>query len=207
MVRREGAVDLLVQHEMLARQLVDDGADRHANRAVADVPRHLELLAGLHVAQQPRGIIGQDILLLGLALPAFPVAPARKGAQRLDVGAEERLLAHHHLEAVVVRWIVRACDLDAAVSFDMVDGVIEHRRRRQAFDAGGGQLGRAQTSVIAQRHAPAALAAYHRAEGAANRPRVGSMHRVADDATDVVLAQDGGIELVRRLAHTNSGWT
>ena len=218
MVRREGAVDLLVQHEMLARQLVDDGTDRHADRAVADVPRDLELLAGLDVAQEPRRVVGQDVLLLRLALAAFPVALARQRAQRLDVGAEERLLAHHHLEAVVVRRIVRAGDLDAAVGIEVVDGEIEHRRRRhadvgdvdaggrQAFDAGGGQFGRAQPAVIAQRHAATALAADHRAEGAADGARVGGMHRVADDAADVVLAQDGGVELVRRLAHANSGW-
>jgi hypothetical protein len=28
------------------------------------------------------------------------------------------------------------------------------------------------------------------------------MHLFADDAADVVLAQDGGVELVRRLAHS-----
>src|SRR5260370_22009912 len=30
------------------------------------------------------------------------------------------------------------------------------------------------------------------------------MHRVTDDAADVVLAQDGGVELVCRLAHANA---
>ena len=57
MVRREGAVDLLVQDEVRAGQLVDHGADRHADGAVAGVPGDLELAAGLHVLQQPRGIV------------------------------------------------------------------------------------------------------------------------------------------------------
>jgi hypothetical protein len=46
MVRREGAVDLLVQDEVRARQLVDHRADRDADRAVAGVPGDLELRPG-----------------------------------------------------------------------------------------------------------------------------------------------------------------
>ena len=78
MVRREGAVDLLVQHEMLARQLVDHRADRHADRAVAGIPGDLELLAGLHVLQEPRGIGVEDVLLLDLALRRSPSRPWRR---------------------------------------------------------------------------------------------------------------------------------
>src|SRR5471032_2036416 len=213
MMRRESAVDLLVQDEMLARQLVDDRPDRDADGAVAGVPGHLELAAGLHVLQQPRRIFRQDDLLFDRTFARLEVALGRYLAELEDVGAKERLLAHHHLEAVEIRWIVRTGDHDPAVRLEMPNREVEHRRggqadshhvdagRGQAVDAGLGKLGRAQPAIVPQRHPLAAVATNHGAEGPADRTRIGDMQGIADDAADVVFTQDRRIELMGRLAH------
>src|SRR5262249_42253573 len=75
-----------------------------------------------------------------------------------------------------------------------------------AFLAGRGEHGRTQATVVAQRHALAALALDQRAERAADGARIGGMDALADDATDVVLAQDGRVELVGRLGHAMLHW-
>src|SRR5262249_12838099 len=157
-----------------------------------------QLPAGLHVLQQPCGVVGQDVLPLRLALSAVPVALRRHGAEVLDLFAEERLLAHHHLEAIVVGRIVRPRDLDAAVDIQVIDGEVEHGRGDdtdighvdagfgQALDAGRRQLGRTQSAVVAQRRALAPLATDHGAEAAADGARIGGVNGFADDAAYVV---------------------
>src|SRR6185312_7160289 len=127
-------------------------------------------------------------------------------AQALDVLAEERLLAEHQLEAVVVSGVVRAGDHDAAIDRQRVDGKIEHRRGPKAdaddIDAALGEagdqradeLGRAQAAVAADRHALAARRGDNGREGAADRSRILGAERFADDAANVVFAQDGGVE-------------
>ena len=114
----------------VAGQLVDHGADRHADRAVAGVPGDLELAAGLRrPAAGARHSRRAPASSRPLPCAGLEVALGGDLAQLLDVGAEERLLAHHHLEAVVVGRIVRAGDLDAAVGVEVLDREIEHRRR------------------------------------------------------------------------------
>src|SRR3546814_17199685 len=52
--------------------------------------------------------------------------------ERLDVLAEERPGADHHLEAVVVWRIVRPGDHDPAVGLQLVDREIQRRDRKRA---------------------------------------------------------------------------
>ena len=99
-------------------------------------------------------------------------------------------LAQHHLEAVVVRRVVGAGDLQAAVGVEVMDREIEHRRRPAAdpehVDAAGakavaerlGELGRAEAAVEAEAGPPAAGGAKHRRVGPAQRPRVGREQRL-----------------------------
>src|SRR6185369_7367552 len=112
------------------------------------------------------------------------------------------------LEAVVVRWMVRARNHDAAVEAERTHREIQHRRRtepdaqhletagHEAFDDRGFHFRRRQPAVIADSHALAAVANHRGAEAAADRARVGGGQRLADDAADVVLAQNSLVEAV-----------
>src|SRR5262249_53907226 len=72
--------------------------------------------------------------------------------------------------------------------------------RGEALDHAGRELGRRQPPVPADRDTSAAAAPDRGAEAAPDRARVARRQRLADDAADVVLAQDRRVELVV-LAH------
>ena len=124
---------------------------------------------------------------------------------------KNELLAEHHLEAVIARRIVRARDHEAAIDAERIDGVIEHRRRPEAdphhVDAAchrarrpappraransAGRRGRPRRGVPpAARRCAAKLRPIARG--------VGLEQRFADDAADVVFAQDRRVEAVAR---------
>ena len=64
----------------------------------------------------------------------------------------------------------------------------------QAFDHGRLQLGRAEPAVIADADRGAAAPDDHGAEGAADGAGIGGGQRPADDAANIVFAEDAGIE-------------
>ena len=214
MVGREGAVDRLVQQDVLARQR---GVSASMTAPAAPLPAS-QATVSLRVA--PPSIVLQQALDIGVARPVFSRRAVARGdsrpwrpcvAELLDVVAEERRLAEHHLEAVVVRRVVRAGDHHAAV---------ERRGRRTAkYSIGVGprpirttssplaarpstraasSSGELQPAVIADRDALAAACAPPRCRSRGRsraHPRGGQ--RLADDAADVVFAQDGAVELMR----------
>ncbi len=108
----------------------------------------------------------------------------------------------------MLRRIVRAGHHDAAVDVQGIGGEVEHRRRSpadvehreaavdQALGHRVGQLGRGDPTVIAKRHLRAAVAGQDGAEGPAEMVGVLRAQRLADDAADIVLAQDRRIEIV-----------
>src|SRR3546814_2314156 len=101
MVRREGAVDALVEKDVRAGQASHQRLKHFAGRAIAVVPRHAQRLRS--------GIGGDQLVQISLGDRRGPLASravdevARGGdpADLLDLLAEERLLAEHHLEAVL----------------------------------------------------------------------------------------------------------
>src|SRR5437667_349952 len=61
-----------------------------------------------------------------------PVASIAPSPEPPDVGGEERRLALHHLEAVLVAGVVAPGDHDAAVGVQVMHGEVEERRRADA---------------------------------------------------------------------------
>ncbi len=212
----EVAVDLREQAFVPAGQAGGQRLHGRAGGPVAGVPDHRERAVAVKVLDQPVEIGREHVD------PGLPALPFGVGAgpgdlpDLLDLGAVERLGAQHHLEAVIVRRVVRAGDLQAAVGAQVMHGEVHHRRRphadlqdlqpgrHEAGAGGGGELGRAQPAVIAQHDLPAAGGHDHGAEGLADGARVGGVQRGADDAANVVLAQERGVEGVRW--HTGHSW-
>jgi hypothetical protein len=216
MVVREVAVDVAVDHVMLARQPCREDLRHVARRAVARVPHHLQrAVAAIPVAQHACRVVLGDVVLAVVAggRGRHHVAVPRHPPELDDLRAVERLAGEHHLEAVVVRRVVAAGDHRGAVRLQRVVGEIQHRRRHQPdadhFQPAGPQpgdqlrlqVGRGQAPVIADRHRLAPGPDQHRAEAAADRERILRRERLADDAADVVFAQYGGVEVVAEDGH------
>ena len=108
--------------------------------------------------------------------------------------------------------IVRSRDHHAGVRLQIVDAEIKHRRGSPA-DARDGRAGRhhsfgqcrlergrrestVESKTNPRRRSP--IFGDHRGEGAADRQRVVDAQRRTDKATDIVLANDGGMEQVAR---------
>jgi len=208
MVGREGPVDGLVQQHVPARQPRREPRHDAPGRAVARVPADAESrsFAGLLGEARDIGILDSG---LGDRAPALDkVTRSGERAERADALAEKGFARHHHLEAVIVRRVVRAGNHDARVEAQMVHGEIEHRRRPEAdarhVDAGGGkpfhqrrlEAGRAQPAVTAHRRAPPAAPRQHGAEGAAEGGRIRLRQRLADDAARVVFPEEARVEVV-----------
>ena len=127
----------------------------------------------------------------------------------LDRLAVKRLAAEHDLEPVMVGRVVRAGDHDAAIDLERRRGVIEHRGRPAAdahdvgaalgepLDKRGFEFGRGQPAVIADRSAPPAGLRQDLGEHPAQGMGIGREQGRADNAADVVFAQDRRIETVR----------
>ena len=210
MVVRKGAVDLVEQQVVLpgqaSRQIPEDGTDG----AVAGVPGHAQIPLGGEVAGQAVNIgvgdggIGRRSRALGI------VAGGRQSADFLHLLAIDRAVGADHLDAVVLRRVVRPRDHDAAVGPPVLDREIQHRSRpepdpldRQAagdqpVDHGSGQARRAEPAVIADAGGRAAGADDLGAEGPADGVGVGLGQRFSDDAADVVGPQDAGVDAMSR---------
>ena len=219
MVVRKAAVDVDEQQLVPARQAGSHGLERLAGGAVAGIPHHVERPTRSKILQEPVDISVQQRCLAARALRVAEGALGRDLTQLLDLRAVQRLLAEHHLEAVVARRVVRARDLQATVGSEVVDREIHHRGRAatdtedldpaalEALAQGRRKLGRAQAAVEPEadprptrclRH----RRPQHRRIGPAQRMRIRHRQRLADDPADVVLAQDRRIEdVARRVAH------
>ena len=146
-MRREPAVDRAVQHDMLARQRRRQLGQHVAGGAVTVIPDHFQhAVAAIPVGEQARDIVAGDVQpLLRAGGCCHHVARRRDRAQVADGGAEEWLLAQHHLEAVLVGRVVAARYHHRAVGAERHGGVIQHRRRAAA-DPGHGRAARHQTA-------------------------------------------------------------
>ena len=210
MVGREGPVDGLVQQHVPARQSRREPRHDAPGRAVAGVPADAEPRAGASLLGKARdiGVLDSD---LGDRAPALDkVTRGGERPERPDAFAEKGFARHHHLEAVIVRRVVRAGDHDARVEAQMVHGEIEHRRRPEAdaghVDAGGGkpfhqrrlQAGRTQPAVTAHRRALPAAPRQNGAEGAAEGGRIRLRQGLADNAARIVFPEECRVELVPR---------
>ena len=203
----EPAVDLREQQAVASGQTRGKRTQDLAGRTIAGVPDDRQLApAGGKVSEQPLDVGVEHRALEDAAAPGGIGALGGNPAELLDPLAIERGLAEHHLEAVVARRIVRAGHLEAAVRVQVMDREVEHRRRsaadREHLDAARaktvaqrlGQLGRAQPAVEAEADPPAAGRAQDGRIGPPQRTGVGRRQRLADDAANVVLAQDGRME-------------
>src|SRR6185312_4431429 len=162
--------------------------------------------AGSEIGDQARDIILEHFAVLDAAFAGDEFARRRDLAELQDLLAIEGAAPEHDLEAVIVRRIVRAGDLDAGIGLELVHGEIEHRRRAepdaQHLEAAGAEPAdqrllerrRAQPTVIADGDAAAALLAKNGAEGPADGARVPLAQRLADHAAHVELAKRGGIQ-------------
>jgi len=207
MVIREGPVDLGEQANMASRHPLDHRGDNVAGRSVAHVPDHGQAAAVAGFGDQVVDIGRLDLDLVDHTGAVHEVLRRDQGADRLHVFAIEGRGAvdagsEHHLEAVVFRRIVRARHHDAGGRLEPINSEIEHRRRAQPdpvdLEPAGRksvaqaplQLGRRQPAVVAGAHVRAALARHDRAEGPADGEGGVGGQRLADDAPDVVFAQD-----------------
>ena len=213
----KAAVDVGEQQLVPARQAGGHGLERLAGGAVAGIPHHVERPARAKIAHQPVDIGIQQGRLAARTLRVGEGAFGRELAQLLDLRAVQRLLAEHHLEAVVARRVVRAGDLQAAVGREMVHREIHHRGRAatdpkdldaaalQTVRQGLGELGRAQAAIESEADPTTAPGPQHGRIGPAQRMRIRRRQRLADDPADVVLAQDRRIEDVAGgVAHAGS---
>ena len=112
----------------------------------------------------------------------------------------------HDLQAVVFGRVVRTGDRDAAGVFAVVRGEIDQRRRHhadidhrhagrdQALDQALGDFRRGQAAVAADDDAAQAFFDQHRTDRLTNQTRDPGIEIAADDAADVVGAEDGALE-------------
>ncbi len=129
MVVGEAPVDLREEAAMPARQPVGQRLHGGAGGAVAGVPDDAERPGAVIVLEQARHVALEDVDLLEAAGAARHVPCGGAPADLLDAVAEEGARPEHHLEAVVRRRVVRAGDLDAPRRPELVNAVVEHRRR------------------------------------------------------------------------------
>jgi hypothetical protein len=206
MVRGEGPVHPLIDDAVPPRQAAGEEGHGRPCRAVARIPAHLELAAAAVVGGQSLHIRLQHGRLARRSLADLERALGGDLSQPLDGRAMHGLVPQHHLEAVIVRRIVRAGHHHPAVGGQVEDGEIEHRRgpepdaqdlqpgRCQSFDQRPFELGRAQPAVIADRdRAPAATLELGPIR-AAQRRCIGREQGLSDQAADVVFAQDRRVE-------------
>ena len=210
---RKQPVDGLVQQQVPARQALRERGHGLAGGAVAGVPGNLEVPAAVIVLRQALDVAVEHRVVADLAPARLEVPRFRDAPQVPDVVAEEGRLLEGHLEAVVVGRIVGAGHHHAAVDRQGMGRVVEHRRRaaadpphvdtgrRQALDQRRLQFGRREASVVADRRRRPAAPPDNGAEGPAQRLGVLRREGLADDPADVVVAQDRGVETVRRDRH------
>ena len=210
MVTGEGAVDAFVQQEMLAGQRRRNRRHRFAHGAVAGVPGHLQAACAAGFLENAGHIGLEDRYLAHPADAVLVIGSRGQPPQFLNLGSKDGGPVQNQLEAVVVRWIMRAGNHDAAVDLHGISGKIQHRRRATAnpqhLQAAGreagaqrlGQLRRRMASVVADCERLGAAAPRQATEGAAEGEGVVPRDRLADDTADVVFPKHGRVEVVRR---------
>ena len=157
---------------MPAGKTIGQAPQHLAGGAVAGVPGDAQSsLAGAIVGEQARDIVvAAPSALRSCRLPAGKRPAAAIAPSAGDVGAEERLLAEHHLEAVVVGRVVRARHHEPAIDPERVDREIEHRRRSEP-DAHDVDAGCRRARRPAPPRAPARKAARRGRPPRTARPR------------------------------------
>ena len=211
-VRGKRPVDVAVDHVVAPRQPAHERPHDVARRAVARIPDDLQ-------PPPPPAGRGQrfDVGVEHVGVPDSPAggrgrARRREVAESLDPVAVERTARVHELEPVVLGRVVRPGDHDARVRPQMVDREIEHGRG-SAADARDRRAGRrhplGQRRLERRRREPAVeseadrrrgapVGGDRRGERAADRQRVVGVQRLADDAANVVFANDGRMERAAR---------
>ena len=185
---------------------VDVRRDR-ARRPVAGVDHDVD--RAREAAHPPGDVVlvdGHDGAALDRPAARLQLAGLEAPAQVLDLLAVEGLLAEAELEAVVVRRVVAAGHLDAAVQVPMeerevhercgADADVEHLeagRRDARGHRGRVAIGGEATVAAYRHHAPAGLGG-EGAEGVAQAAREVGVEVPLGDAADVVFAEDGGIQ-------------
>ncbi len=204
MVIRKRAVDL-AEHlgDITAHSPVERRGERTGD-AVAAVHRDPERSREANVAHDAVEIRGGDVGGPERSRPGRHAAVCDARANGLDVRAGQRAAVHHHLEAVVVRWIVATRHHHARLRAEVLRGEVRHRRgyHPDVDDVGaggadaignrGGELrpGEAAVATDDDRVAPALLR--KRAQRLADRANDRWRQRLADDAADVVGLEDLG---------------
>ena len=208
-MRRERAVDLFIEQDMLTRQTRRQARHRFAGRSVARVPRDLERPPGLDVGQEPLDIGIEHGPFGHAAGTLHEITGGGDRAELADVSAVDRSPLQHHLEAVIFGWIVGTRHHDGPIAAEMLIREIEHRRRAHAdaenVDAGRNEalgesrrkFGRAQSPVLAECGRLATLAANPCAECATERKGVVCGERVPHNAANIIFAQDRRLEGMR----------
>ena len=128
MVVGEVAVDLVEQQDVPAGQLRGQAAQDLAGGAVAGVPGDGQVAGAVIVPHHAVHIGVLDVDVLRRAFAGHIIGLRRDDAQVEDLLAVDRTLAQHHLDAVVVRRVVRAGDHDAGRRLAVAGGEIQHRR-------------------------------------------------------------------------------
>ena len=200
---REASVQLREQRKHGVAHALEDLRHNGAGAAVAAVHHHRESPRARQALDQHRAVIVEH-----RAVGCAPARCAREPPGRdalahlLDLGAEQRQLAAGHLEAVELRRIVAARDLETAIQPAGGHGVVERGRRHDScaldLEPGGDDpaLHRALepraagAHVAAQRDAPPALLRDQRPEGAPHRGGCLVCELALVEPADVVLAKD-----------------
>src|SRR5207342_537771 len=119
----------------------------------------------------------------------------------------QRLATDHDLEAVVVRRVVAAGDRDAATGPQLEAAEIHHWRRHhadvddvaaglaQAFAQPSDEIRTRQPAVTADDDVGQALFEHQRTDRVADQFGDAGVERLADDAADVVGAEDAAIDV------------
>ena len=213
-VRRESAVDRLVEQDVPARQVAVTSAA--ATSPVAPLPASQATVSGARRRRNRERAARHK----SSKTACSSTRPRRRRGTRPRAAIwpsrwmsapKNGLPAEHHLEAVVVGRVVRARHHDPAIDRERRRREIEHRRRpeadahhvdagaRQALDQRRLELGRGQPPVTADRDALAAGLGQHRGKARPMARASAAEQGLADDAADVVFAQDRRIEAMPAL--------
>ncbi len=201
---REVAVDVAEERGDRAAEAPEELRGVRAGDAVAAVDRDRHRPGEADVPDDALEVGGRDVVRAVGAGAAGEVAGFDPRAQRLDVGARQRLAGDDHLEPVVVGRVVAAGHHHAALRAELVGGEVGHRRRHHADvdDVGprradavverADELGPGQAAVAAGDDGVAAALPRQRAQCPADRVDDRGRERASDHAADVVGLEDLG---------------
>ena len=156
--------------------------------------------------EQPLYIIILDSQGCYFAGAAHKIPGPGRLAKHLDVPAEKRLLAEDQFKAVIFGRIVRTGDHNTAAGIQVVDREIKHRgwpqpdvqnfqsAPGQAFHQGISQRRRGRAAVKADTNGRAASADNRGAKPPAQDIGIVFIKGLADNAANVVFAQNAGMK-------------